>query len=403
MTVKKTLHIDEFNYPLPDERIARYPLPERDASKLLIYQQGKISQDIFSNISDYLPENSLLIYNNTKVIRARLLFRKKTGAQIEIFCLEPAEPADYALSLSSYDTCIWKCMIGNLKKWKSVDLTKEMTLGGKKCVLKVEKIHTNGNMHLVRFSWNNSEITFADILEEAGVLPIPPYLHRETEESDLTNYQTVYSKIKGSVAAPTAGLHFTPNVFKSLEKKIIDFDEVTLHVGAGTFQPVKTEMITDHEMHTEMFSVHRQTIERILAADKKIIAVGTTTVRTLESLYYIGKKLHIQPSAETLNIQQWEPYTDSNEISLQQALENILDYLRKNNMMILNAGTQIMIKPGFRFRIVDGMITNFHLPKSTLLLLVSAFVDGNWRQIYNYALANNFRFLSYGDSSLLMK
>jgi S-adenosylmethionine:tRNA ribosyltransferase-isomerase len=294
-------------------------------------------------------------------------------------------------------------MIGNLKKWKSVDLTKEMTLGNKKCVLKAEKIHTNGNMHLVRFSWDNTEITFADILEEAGVLPIPPYLHRETEESDLINYQTVYSKIKGSVAAPTAGLHFTPNVFKSLEKKSIDFDEITLHVGAGTFQPVKTEMITDHEMHTEMFSVHRQTIERILTADKKIVAVGTTTVRTLESLYYIGKKLHIEPSAETFNIQQWEPYTDSNEISLQQALENILRYLRKNNTMILNAGTQIMIKPGFRFRIVDGMITNFHLPKSTLLLLVSAFVDGNWRQIYDYALTNDFRFLSYGDSSLLMK
>jgi S-adenosylmethionine:tRNA ribosyltransferase-isomerase len=403
MTVKKTLHIDEFNYPLPDERIARYPLPIRDASKLLIYQHGKISQDIFSNLSDYLPENSLLIYNNTKVIRARLLFRKNTGAQIEIFCLEPAEPADYELSLSSNDSCIWKCMIGNLKKWKSVDLTKQMTLGDKKCVLKAEKIHTNGNMHLVRLSWNNTEITFADILEEAGVLPIPPYLHRETEESDLTNYQTVYSKIKGSVAAPTAGLHFTPNVFKSLEKKNIDFDEVTLHVGAGTFQPVKTKMITDHEMHTEMFSVHRQTIERILSAGKKIVAVGTTTVRTLESLYYIGKKLHIEPSAETFNIQQWEPYTDSNEISLQQALENILRYLRKNNTMILNAGTQIMIKPGFRFRIVDGMITNFHLPKSTLLLLVSAFVDGNWRQIYDYALNNNFRFLSYGDSSLLMK
>ncbi len=398
-----TLHIDEFNYPLPDERIARYPLPIRDASKLLIYQHGKISQDIFSNISDYLPESSLLIYNNTKVIRARLLFRKNTGAQIEIFCLEPAEPADYALSLSSNDTCIWKCMIGNLKKWKSAELTKDMTFGKEKCVLRAEKIHTNGNIHLVRFSWNNKEITFADILEEAGVLPIPPYLHRETEESDLTNYQTVYSKIKGSVAAPTAGLHFTPYVFKSLEKKNIDFDEVTLHVGAGTFQPVKTEMITDHEMHTEMFSVHRQTIERILTADKKIIAVGTTTVRTLESLYYIGKKLHIEPSAETFNIQQWEPYTDSNEISLQQALENILNYLRKNNMMILNAGTQIMIKPGFRFRIVDGMITNFHLPKSTLLLLVSAFVDGNWRQIYDYALANNFRFLSYGDSSLLLK
>ncbi len=399
----KALHIDEFNYPLPDEQIARYPLPVRDSSKLLIYQNGKISQDIFSGIADFLPENALLIYNNTKVIRARLLFRKTTGAQIEIFCLEPDEPSEYALSLASNQACVWKCMIGNLKKWKSDELTKEMTFGNEKCILHAEKIHTEGNTHSVQFSWDNSEITFADILEEAGVLPIPPYLHRETEESDLINYQTVYSKIKGSVAAPTAGLHFTPNVFKSLEKKNISFDEVTLHVGAGTFQPVKTSIITDHEMHTEMFSVHRQTIERILKADKKIIAVGTTTVRTLESLYYIGKKLNNDSTAEAFNVRQWEPYTDTPEISLQQTLENILSYMSKNNLQVLNAGTQIMIKPGFHFRIIDGMITNFHLPKSTLLLLVSAFVDGKWREIYDYALANNFRFLSYGDSSLLMK
>lgn len=399
----KALHIDEFNYSLPEELIARYPLPVRDSSKLLVYRQGKISQDVFSEIADYLPENALLIYNNTKVIRARLLFRKSTGAQIEVFCLEPDEPADYALSLASNQTCVWKCMIGNLKKWKSGQLTKEMAFGNANFILNAEKIHNEGNTHLVHFSWDNTEITFADILEEAGVLPIPPYLHRETEASDLINYQTVYSKIKGSVAAPTAGLHFTTDVFKSLEKKNISFDEVTLHVGAGTFQPVKTALITDHEMHTEMFSVHRQTIERILKPDKKIIAVGTTTVRTLESLYYIGKKLKNDPAADTFNIHQWEPYTNTQEISLQYALENILHYMLKNNLQVLNAGTQIMIKPGFQFRIINGMITNFHLPKSTLLLLVSAFVDGNWRQIYDYALANNFRFLSYGDSSLLMK
>ena len=397
------LHIQDFDYNLPDEMIARYPLKVRDTSKLLVYKNGEITPELFNRIPEYLPENSLLIYNNTRVIRARLLFNKPTGAQIEIFCLEPAVPADYAQSLAQNSECTWKCLIGNLKKWKSGVLTKTFIHAGKECIITAEKLQSEGNNHLVKFSWNNSEVNFADILEDAGILPIPPYLHRETEESDLTTYQTVYSKIKGSVAAPTAGLHFTPEVFKALENKNVEFDEVTLHVGAGTFQPVKTGLITDHEMHTEVFSVKMETIELLLKNSKKVIAVGTTTVRTLESLYYIGKKLNADPNVEIFTVQQWEPYNQDEEISISLALQNILSYLERNNLTTLDAGTQIMIKPGFKFRIIEGMVTNFHLPKSTLLLLVSAFVDGKWREIYDYALANNFRFLSYGDSSLLLK
>ncbi|MCE5331190.1 MAG: S-adenosylmethionine:tRNA ribosyltransferase-isomerase [Bacteroidales bacterium] len=412
------IYIDEYNYPLPDERIAKYPLAKRDASKLLVYRNARITESVFSSISDFLPDNALLIYNNTRVIQARLLFKKDTGAHIEVFCLEPLQPADYAQSLGATTECVWKCMIGNLKKWKEGGLSKQIEMAGEKCTFTAERLQTEGNTHSVRFSWDNANIHFADILENAGELPIPPYLHRKTEESDLTTYQTVYSKIKGSVAAPTAGLHFTEEVFESLKPKQIAIDEVTLHVGAGTFQPVKTRDIAEHHMHTEVISVQRSTIENLLKKLGNIIAVGTTSVRTLESLYYMGRQVKEgegkgegtgkgtgEGTGEEnmeLSVSQWEPYENNKEVSTSDALQSLLDYLYKNNLTTLHAETQIMIRPGYKFRVVDGMITNFHQPKSTLLLLVSAFVDGNWKQIYDYALENDFRFLSYGDSSLLL-
>jgi S-adenosylmethionine:tRNA ribosyltransferase-isomerase len=406
------IYIDEYDYPLPHDRIAKYPLNKRDSSKLLIYKNESITESQFSNIADYLPENSLLVYNNTRVIQARLVFYKESGARIEVFCLEPLAPADYAQSLGSTTECIWKCMVGNLKKWKEGKLNKAIEIDGKNCTFIVEHLSTEGNIHNIRFTWDNTDIHFADILEKAGELPIPPYLNRKTEESDLTTYQTVYSKIKGSVAAPTAGLHFTPEVFETLKQKNIETEEVTLHVGAGTFQPVKTRDIAEHLMHTEVISVHRSTIENLQRKPGNIIAVGTTSVRTLESLYYIGMHLTPSPSprgegncktANILHVSQWTPYETSEEITTFDALQNILKYLDDNNLTTLHAETQIMIKPGYKFHLVNGIITNFHQPKSTLLLLVSAFVGGNWKEIYDYALAHDFRFLSYGDSSLLLK
>jgi len=408
------IYIDSFDYPLPDERVAKFPLTRRDDSKLLLYKNGVISQSKFSNIAEFLPEKCLLVYNNTRVIQARLIFYKSTGARIEVFCLEPITPTDYALSLGTNKECVWKCMVGNLNKWKDGTLSKVVEVGGEICTLSVERISTEANTHEIHFSWDNVNVHFAEILENAGELPIPPYLHRKTEESDLTSYQTVYSKIKGSVAAPTAGLHFTAEVFETLKAKDIETDEVTLHVGAGTFQPVKTETIDDHHMHTEVISVHKSTIEHLLQKLGNIIAVGTTSVRTLESLYYLGINLSKTLSkgdgekvtlngGEQFHVSQWQPYQQSERISTQKALQNILDYLDAANLTTLHANTQIMIKPGYQFHLVNGIITNFHQPKSTLLLLVSAFVNENWMEIYDYALANDFRFLSYGDSSLLMK
>lgn len=399
------IFIEDYNYPLPDHRIAKYPLKQRDASKLLIYRDGAISESVFSQISDYLPENSLLIYNNTRVIQARLLFSKDTGARIEVFCLEPLVPADYALSLGSNGECVWKCMVGNLKKWKDGTLTKTVSFDGRNCTLSATMLASDGNTHTIKFSWDNSDIHFAGILENTGELPIPPYLHRKTEESDLETYQTIYSKIKGSVAAPTAGLHFTDEVLNSLKQKNINIAELTLHVGAGTFQPVKTENIADHQMHTELISVPRTTIELILRNIGNIVAVGTTSVRTLESLYYAGVLIADQnpTKSASIHITQWLPYTRKPDITVHEAIQNILNYLDRHSLGNLVATTQIMIRPGYEFQIVNAMITNFHQPKSTLLLLVSAFVNGNWKSIYDYALNNDFRFLSYGDSSLLMK
>lgn len=405
MTAKtEQIRIEEFNYPLPDERIAKFPLTKRDESKLLVYRNGKIDEAVFKQLSDYLPQESMLVYNNTRVIQARMLFQKETGAQIEVFCLEPVIPHDYALVFQQTESCSWLCLVGNLKKWKEGALHKTIRMDDKEVVLSAERIKTTGDSHLVRFSWNNPQVTFAELLDAAGILPIPPYLHRETRESDLQTYQTVYSKIKGSVAAPTAGLHFTPEVLAGLDAKGFTREEVTLHVGAGTFKPVKSEVIGDHEMHTEFISVRRSAIENIRTNLGRIIAVGTTSVRTLESLYYMGRTLVNNPDAtsEELVVTQWTPYHDTEEVTAHEALTALLDYLDRNQTDTLLSATQIMIAPGYEFKIVKGIITNFHQPKSTLLLLISAFVNGNWKSIYNYALDNDFRFLSYGDSSLLL-
>jgi S-adenosylmethionine:tRNA-ribosyltransferase-isomerase (queuine synthetase) len=404
MTKTQDIKIEEFNYPLEDNRIAKFPLEQRDHSKLLVYDKGNIKESKFFSLADFIPAGSLMVFNNTKVIQARLHFNKATGAKIEVFCLEPIKPNDYSLSFQSTKGCTWLCMIGNLKKWKEGKLSKEIIVKGDTLTLYAERLETKGNTHFVHFSWEDENINFADILEAIGELPIPPYLNRETQESDKVTYQTVYSKIKGSVAAPTAGLHFTQDVFKSLKEKDIDCEELTLHVGAGTFQPVKSEKIADHVMHTEFISVNKDLIKRIIANTGKLIAVGTTSVRTLESLYYIGEKLESNSGLdpEHLKVFQWQPYEKEYTLPTKKALQNIVDYLDRHSLDKLVTSTQIMIAPGYTFRIVEGIVTNFHQPQSTLLLLVSSFVNGDWKSIYYYALSNGFRFLSYGDSSLLL-
>lgn len=402
MEETKHIKISEYNYPLPDERIAKFPLPVRDRSKLLIYRHGEVREDIFTSLPEYLPKGALMIFNNTKVIQARLHFRKETGAEIEVFCLEPIQPNDYVLSFQQTQKCSWLCMIGNLKKWKEGTLKKEMTVKGNSLILTATRGEVHGTSHWIDFEWNNPEVTFADILEVFGELPIPPYLNRETQESDKESYQTVYSKIKGSVAAPTAGLHFTERVLDSLKEKGVECEELTLHVGAGTFKPVKSEEIAGHEMHTEYISVSKKTIDKLIAHGGEAIAVGTTSVRTLESLYYIGVTLHNNPEANDLHVTQWQPYENGTRLTSKEALQAISDYLEKHGMETLHTSTQIIIAPGYNYHIVKAMVTNFHQPQSTLLLLVSAFVKGDWKTIYNYALDHDFRFLSYGDSSLLI-
>ena len=402
----KHIHISEFNYPLPDERIAKFPLPVRDQSKLLVYSHGQVSEDVFTSLPNYLPQGSLMVFNNTKVIQARLHFRKETGALIEVFCLEPIEPNDYALNFQQTGHAAWLCMIGNLKKWKEGILRREMTVKGQPVVLTAERGECRGTSHWVDFRWNNPAITFADILESFGELPIPPYLNRKTQESDKETYQPVHSKKKGSGAAPTAGLHFTPRVLDSLRQKGVDLAELTLHVGAGTFKPVKSEEIAGHEMHTEYISVSRSLLQQLIEHGGQAIAVGTTSVRTLESLYHIGVSLLAHPdgSDDALHVSQWQPYESQPAVPVSSVdtLQAVLDYLDRHGMEALHTSTQIIIAPGYDYHIVKAMVTNFHQPQSTLLLLVSAFVHGDWRKIYDYALAHDFRFLSYGDSSLLI-
>ncbi|MBR2459063.1 MAG: S-adenosylmethionine:tRNA ribosyltransferase-isomerase [Bacteroidaceae bacterium] len=407
----KHIHIKDYNYPLPDERIAKFPLSRRDTSKLLVYRHGDISQDTFHHLPEYLPKGALMIFNNTRVVRARLHFRKAVasggvsdkpqGALIEIFILEPALPAEYQENFLSRGRCSWYCLVGNLKKWKTGSLHQQIRIGEETVTLSATRGEAHGTSHQIDFTWDTGH-TWAEILEATGELPIPPYLNRKTEQSDLTTYQTVYSKIKGSVAAPTAGLHFTPEVLAGLDAHGIEREEVTLHVGAGTFKPVKSEEIGDHDMHTEHIAVHRTTIERLIAHEGAAIAVGTTSVRTLESLYYMG--ILAMQGKEDLHVEQWMPYsgTTTSEVDTCQALQALLKYMDERNLDILHSSTQIIIAPGYKFHIVRMMVTNFHQPQSTLLLLVSAFVQGNWRSIYDYALENDFRFLSYGDSSLLI-
>lgn len=417
----KHISISDYNYHLPDSRIAKYPLAKRDNSKLLLYKQGKITEDVFYNLPKYLPSGGLMVFNNTKVIQARIHFRKETGALIEIFLLEPVDPVDYELMFQTTHNCSWLCMVGNLKKWKDGQLKRKFDIKGEKLTLtaSLNKEKTlnilGGTNHWIDFTWDNENVSFAEILEIVGELPIPPYLNRDTEESDKETYQTVYSKIKGSVAAPTAGLHFTPEVLKAIDECGIVRDELTLHVGAGTFKPVKSEEIEGHNMHSEYVVVQRHTLEQLLLHDCSAIAVGTTSVRTLESLYYMGIHLEENPNASEadLHIKQWEPYDlPHNEeglviikgvaITVRKAIENILFYLKKDNLQALHSSTQIIIAPGYTYKIVKALITNFHQPQSTLILLVSAFVNGDWRNIYDYALNHDFRFLSYGDSSLLI-
>ena len=386
------LYIADYNYPLPDERIAKYPLSERDHSKLLVYRDGQVSEDHFYNVGDYILPNALLVYNNTRVIQARLEFFKSTGARVEVSCLEPLVPHDYQLSLSSTNGCTWKCMVGNAKKWHAEPV--EMQVGS--YTLRAYKGEAIGNTYAVRFEWSGENVSFAEILDAAGELPIPPYLNRKTEESDKTTYQTVYSRIKGSVAAPTAGLHFTDKVLDDLHARGIETEEVTLHVGAGTFLPVKTADANEHTMHTEIIAVPRKAIAHILSKLGHIVAVGTTSMRTLESLYFMG-------CSQSAHVSQFEPYEKDYPMSTREALQSLLDWMDATGQQTLHAETQIMIKPGYQFHVVDQLITNFHQPQSTLLLLVSAFVGGDWHTIYDYALSHDFRFLSYGDSSILSK
>lgn len=409
----RDIAISDYNYPLPDERIAKFPLAQRDQSKLLVYNKGEISHTTFCNLPDLLPEGAMMVFNNTRVIQARLHFRKLTGALIEVFLLEPHLPADYEQMFQTQHECQWLCLVGNLKKWKEGVLTRRFPVNGREVELTAEHVGTSGTSQVVAFTWHDvnpsadsdAAISFADILDAAGELPIPPYLNRDTQESDLTTYQTVYSKIKGSVAAPTAGLHFTPEVLAAIDAHGVEREELTLHVGAGTFRPVKSALISGHDMHTEYVSVRLHTIERLLAHDCCTIAVGTTSVRTLESLYYIGLHIMQHPDNVTdhdLHVQQWEPYEPHADVTAVEAITAIRDYLVNNNLSVLNASTQIIIAPSYQYKIVKRLITNFHQPQSTLLLLVSALVGDDWHRIYDYALANDFRFLSYGDSSMLI-
>lgn len=396
--------IEAYDYPLPDARIAKYPVSPRHSSKLLLWRDGRIWHESFRDLPKHLPEGALLVYNNTRVIRARLRFRKATGALIEIFCLEPHTPADYAQNFAATATSTWHCLVGNAKKWKNDEpLQLELHCGTQQITLTAQRGPTVGTSTLVTFAWTGGR-SWAEVIEAAGELPIPPYLHRNTEESDLDTYQTVYAKIKGSVAAPTAGLHFTDEVFADLDARGIVREEITLHVGAGTFKPVKAEHIGDHEMHAEWIAVSRHTIERLLAHGGHCVAVGTTSVRTLESLYYIGCKVANNPQIDEvqLAVQQWEPYAPvANQYTTVEALTALLTYMQAQGLEVLHTSTQIIIAPGYDFHVVRQIITNFHQPKSTLLLLVSAFLGGQWRMAYDYALEHDFRFLSYGDSSLL--
>lgn len=402
----RSIQIKDYNYELDDERIAKYPLAQRDQSKLLIYDKGEISERHFYDIPSLIPEGALMVMNNTRVIQARLFFYKETGARVEILVLEPAKPAEYQENFAQRGQTAWFCMVGGLKKWKQGALQAEVDIRGERVTITAERGEAHGTSHWVDFRWNG-EWTWSEVLEAMGELPIPPYLNRKTEESDKQTYQTVYSKIEGSVAAPTAGLHFTPQVLDELDRRGVEREEVTLHVGAGTFRPVKSADIGGHDMHTEHIAVNRSTIEKLIQHGGRAIAVGTTSVRTLESLYWMG--LRAMRGEEEMHVGQWEPYETelSTPLSLREGagvvpLQALLSYMDAHELDTLHASTQIIIVPGYKYKIVERMITNFHQPQSTLLLLVSAFIGDDWHRVYDYALSHQFRFLSYGDSSILI-
>ena len=400
----RNININDYNYDLPDEKIAKYPLDERDMSKLLVFDGDKIEEDRFRNISTHLPAGSLLLFNDTKVINARMIFEKETGARIEVFCLDPISPSDYAQAFAQNGRCSWKCLVGNSKKWKDGRLKKSIIVDGKNLDLYITRVREIGNSFEILFEWDNPDICFSQIIDVAGNIPIPPYLNRNSEDIDKVRYQTVYSHYQGSVAAPTAGLHFTERVMGDLKKCNIQSDAVTLHVGAGTFQPVKTDNAAEHEMHTEHFIVKCTTIEKIVQYLGNITITGTTTVRTVESLFCVGTQIfeNKDVDAEEFHVSQWEAYEYKDKYDVREILENLLSWMTAKGLEYIRCATQIMIVPGFRFRITDRLITNFHQPKSTLLLLLSAFIGDEWRKVYGYALENNFRFLSYGDSCLFL-
>jgi len=407
MTDPRTLSIKDFTYSLPEDRIAKYPLAERDASKLIIYKEGNIAEDIYRNIADHISSGSLLIFNDTKVVAARLLFQKSTGGVIEIFCLEPHQQyPDITIAMMQHEKVQWHCLIGGASKWKHGQvLEKKIIHNSNELILNARYIEKKVDSFIVELSWNDPALRFAEVLHLFGATPLPPYIKREAEISDAERYQTVYAHYEGSVAAPTAGLHFTNAVLQKLKEKNIQKDFITLHVGAGTFKPVKTEIMQNHEMHTEYFTVTKSTIQSLIDfPDRNIIAVGTTSLRTLESLYWLGIKSSMVNNEWSNEIAQWEAYDYAGKnISAKEALENLIKWMNEKGWDKLTAKTQIIIAPGYQFKIVNGLITNFHQPQSTLLLLVAAFIGNYWRQVYSYALENNFRFLSYGDGSLLWR
>lgn len=398
----QSIAIADFDYPLPDDRIAKFPLERRDQSKLLVYRGGNIEESRFDHVPELLPPDTLLIFNNTKVIHARLFFRKPTGSTIEVFCLEPFQ-MPVALSFEQRGHCTWNCFIGNNKKWKEGSLSRQLDIHGQSVTLTATRRKAVGNAWIVDFVWDGG-LSFAELIDQAGVIPLPPYLHREAVSSDNERYQTVYALHQGSVAAPTAGLHFSPEVFEALRQKGIATDFITLHVGAGTFKPVSTPTIGEHEMHVEKIEISRSNIECILNhLGHTVIPVGTTTVRTIESVYWFGVKLSRNAKLDAMHVMQWDPYElESLSVSTEHAYKNVLQWMEEQGIEQLEGDTQLMIAPGYRYHVISGLITNFHQPKSTLLLLVSALVGDAWKECYRYALDHQFRFLSYGDSCLFL-
>ncbi len=395
----REIRISEYDYALGEDRIAKYPLEKRDDAKLLVYDGGETSGKIFRDLPDLLDEDALVVMNNTRVIQARLHFRKATGAEVEVFLLEPERPREYERMFEVRGECEWMCMVGNLKRWKGERLKREFKWDDGTVWLTASYERAKGTAHVVKFEWDGA-MSWAEVLEAVGELPIPPYLGRESEESDKRTYQTIYSRVKGSVAAPTAGLHFSEGVLKRLDEKGVEREEVTLHVGAGTFRPVKSEDVREHDMHGEYFAVRRSTVEALLRHGGRAVAVGTTTVRTLESLYYVGLRLK---EGKALSVEQWEPYEVEARLTTREALEEVLRYMDRRGVDEVTAETRVIIVPGYEWKMVEGMVTNFHQPRSTLLLLVAAFIGEDWRRVYDYALRNGFRFLSYGDASLLKR